>query len=282
LDRSAVSYAMMNMRAARGPTRMSMYDRLLALTGIIPPFVLLWYAERFERRIQEPTADWRYRVMAAAGVASIPIAWTERVLDRLTSNAPQPLAMLFNSFIVAASVEEGAKAACVLLLTRGVLAPRTRYGAMLYGLHAAMGFALVENVLAMLQTTDAIAFSTRFFLRAYLTVPMHLVAGGTLGFLWARRRFDRGAVGLFGGLCIAILIHGSFNAALLAVEVLPGAREGLRLTCAGAALAIPLLGVPVLRLFAGALRARDRADDAARGRAPRRASDPVAAPAVDG
>src|SRR5262249_9408858 len=152
----------------------------------------------------------------------------ERVLDRLTAAAPQPLATLFNSFVVAASVEECAKIACVWALTRGVLGPRTRYGAMLYALHAAMGFALVENVLAMLRTTDAIAFSTRFFLRAYLTVPMHLVAGGTLGYLWARRRFDRGAIGLAGGVCIAILIHGSFNAALLAVEVLPAADVGLR------------------------------------------------------
>jgi RsiW-degrading membrane proteinase PrsW (M82 family) len=260
---------------------MSMYDRLLALTGIIPPFILLWYAERFERRIQEPNTDWRYRVMAAAGIASIPIAWTERLLDRLTADAPQPLAMLFNSFVVAASVEEGAKVACVLLLTRGALAPRTRYGAMLYCLHAAMGFALVENVLAMLQTTDAMAFSTRFFLRAYLTVPMHLVAGGTLGFLWARRRFDRGSIGLVGGVCVAIAIHGSFNAALLAVEVLPAASAGLRVACAAAALAIPLLGVLVLRLLAGILRARDRADDSARGRAPR-SSDPVAARVADG
>jgi RsiW-degrading membrane proteinase PrsW (M82 family) len=152
---------------------------------------------------------------------------------------------------------------------------------MLYSLHAAMGFALVENVLAMLQSTDAIAFSTRYFLRAYLTVPMHLVAGGTLGFLWARRRFDRGAIGLFGGVCVAIAIHGSFNAALLAVEVLPAASEGLRIACALVALAIPVLGVLLLRLLAGILRARDRADDAARGRTPH-ASDPVAAPAVDG
>jgi hypothetical protein len=140
---------------------------------------------------------------------------------------------------------------------------------------------LVENVLAMLQTTDAIAFSTRYFLRAYLTVPMHLVAGGTLGFLWARRRFDRGAIGLAGGLCVAIAIHGSFNATLLAIEVLPAATAALRVLCAAAALAIPLVGVLVLRLLAGILRARDRADDAARGRAPR-SSDPVAARVVDG
>jgi RsiW-degrading membrane proteinase PrsW (M82 family) len=237
---------------------MSMYDRLLAITAIIPPFVLLWYAEQFERRVQEPTSGWRYRVVAAAGLASIPIAWTERAVDLLTRGMPEPTATLFNSFVIAATIEECGKFACLLLLTRGVLGPRTRYAAMLYSMHAAMGFALVENVLAMLKTSDAVAFSTRYFLRAYMTVPMHLVAGGALGYLWARRSFDRGLVGLAGGLCVAILIHGTFNTALLAIEVLPPTYEVLRVVCAVLAMAIPLLGMLVLYAMARRLRALDR------------------------
>jgi RsiW-degrading membrane proteinase PrsW (M82 family) len=248
---------------------MSMYDRLLAITAIIPPFVLLWYAEQFERRVREPTSGWRYRVMAAAGLASVPIAWTERAVDALTAGMSEPGATLFNSFIIAATVEECGKAACLLLLTRGALRPRTRYGAMLYSLHAAMGFALVENVLAMLKTSDVVAFSTRYFLRAYMTVPMHLVAGGTLGYLWARRTFDKGPVGFGGGLCIAIAIHGTFNTALLAIEALPAQYGALRVACAVVAMAIPLLGVPMLYWLARNLRAADRDEDArdgARGR----------------
>src|SRR5690349_11239026 len=127
---------------------MSLQDRLLAITGILPPFLLLWYAERFERRIREPTRNWRYRVMAAAGLASIPIAWTERYVSTLVQQTPQPFATLLDSYVGAALVEESGKLLCILLLTRGALAPRTRYGAFLYALHASMGFALVENVLA--------------------------------------------------------------------------------------------------------------------------------------
>jgi RsiW-degrading membrane proteinase PrsW (M82 family) len=240
----------------------TLYDRLLAMTGIIPPFVLLWYAERFERRIREPTRGWRYRIVAAAGLISVPIAWVERTLGQLLDTSPQPLATLFDSYVNAALVEELGKLACVLLLTRGALAPRTRYGAFVYALHASMGFALVENVLAMLKVPDLITFSTRFFLRAYMTVPMHLVAGGILGHLWARSVFDHGRVGLKTGLLLAVAVHGTFNAALLAVEALPPERDGLRVACAALAMAIPTVGTLVLRLLAGRLRSLDRVDEA--------------------
>lgn len=242
---------------------MSLTDRLLALTGIIPPFLLLWYAERFERRVREPTRGFRYRVLCGAGLATIPIAWTQHLIARLLGTAPEPIATCFEAFVLAASIEETAKFACLMLLTRGSLAPKTRYGAFLYALHAAMGFALVENVIAMLKTPDLFAFSARFFLRAYMTVPMHLLAGGVLGYLWARRRFDRGPIGLAGGTGIAIAIHGAFNASLLGVERLPAEYEQLRVACAVLALAIPLCGVLVLRLLAGRLRALDSAQFAA-------------------
>ncbi len=241
---------------------MSFFDRVLAMTGVIPPFVLLWFAERFERRVKEPTRGWRYRIVAASGLASIPIAWTERLLSAVLDRLPPTWASLCDSYIVSASVEELGKLCCLLLLTRGALAPRTRYGAFLYALHAAMGFALVENVLAMLKTPDLIAFSTRFFLRAYMTVPMHLVAGGTFGYVWARRRFDRGRAGAGVGLAIAIMLHGSFNAALAGIDSLPPARDALRLALAVFAMAIPLVGALALRLFAGGLRKRDQSDEA--------------------
>jgi RsiW-degrading membrane proteinase PrsW (M82 family) len=250
---------------------MSLIDRLLALAGVIPPFVLLWLAESFERRVREPTQGFRYRIIFATGMISIPVAWTERVLAKLVGEGPEPSATLIEAFVTAAAVEELAKVACLMLLTRGLLGPRTRYGAFLYALHAAMGFALVENVLAMLKVTNMIAFSTRFFLRAYLTVPMHFVAGGVLGYFWARRRFEAGPIGLAGGLGIAIVIHGGFNAMLLAVERLPEQHNTLAVACAIGAMALPLVGLAVLRVLAGRLRSDDNADVTARGPNERRA-----------
>ncbi|MGD8861537.1 MAG: PrsW family glutamic-type intramembrane protease [Myxococcales bacterium] len=247
----------------------SIYDRLLAITGVIPPFFLLYLAERFERRVREPTIAWRYRVLAAAGLASVPIAWTERAVALLMQNASEPLLTLFEAFVVAALIEEGGKFLCLVVLTRSALAPRTRYGAFLYALHASMGFAMVENVIAMLKVPDLEAFTTRWVLRAYMTVPMHMVAGGVLGYLWARRVFDRGPVGLFGGLAIAVLIHGAYDAMLLAVERLPAEYGTLHVACAAGAMSIPALGLIALRVQAGRLRRLDWEEDArhpARGR----------------
>jgi RsiW-degrading membrane proteinase PrsW (M82 family) len=259
---------------------MSIYDRLLAITGIIPPFLLMWLAESFERRVKEPTQGWRYRVLFAAGLTTIPLAWIERFAGAVADTAQEPVHTLLESYLVAGAIEECGKFAVLLLLTRGALGPRTRYGAFLYALHASMGFALVENVVAMLKTPDMVAFSTRFFLRAYMTVPMHLVAGGVLGYFWAHRRFDAGALGIAGGTGLAIAIHGSFNSALLAVERLPDTYERLRIACAVSALLIPLGGLLLLRVLAGRLRDQDRRDGEAAPDPGRRGRSSDRAPAA--
>lgn len=236
---------------------MSLYDRLLAIIGVLPPFLLLWFAERFERRVREPTRGWRYRIMAASGIASVPIAWAERWASRLASDVPMPTGLLLDSYVLAAGIEELGKVACLMVLTRGALAPRTRYGAWLYALHSSMGFAMVENVLAMLSDPDLSSLTTRFMLRAYMTVPMHFVAGGVLGYFWARRRFDTGPIGLAGGVCLAIAIHGTFNTTLLMIDYLPEEQQPLRIAFAVVALIIPMAGLAALRLLGSRLRKLD-------------------------
>jgi RsiW-degrading membrane proteinase PrsW (M82 family) len=237
-----------------------MLDRIAALLGALPPFLMLWYAERLERRVKEPNKRWRYRVLAATGLASVPMAWTEHAVSAIIAEAADPQRTLFEAFIVAASIEETGKVFCIYLLTRMSLAPRTRYGSFLYALHAATGFAVVENVLMMLDVPNIAVFTVRFVLRAYMASPMHLLAGGVVGYLWARRRFDDGAVGLSGGLAIAILIHGGYNALLLGVERLPPEYSQTIAVCAVIAVALPLAGVVMLRVLAERLRRDDARD----------------------
>jgi RsiW-degrading membrane proteinase PrsW (M82 family) len=127
----------------------------------------------------------------------------------------------------------------------------------LYALHAAVGFAIVENVMVMLNVPNFTVFTVRFILRAYMASPMHLLAGGVVGYFWARRRFDDGAIGLSGGLAFAILIHGSYNALLLGVERLPAGDVHAITACAVLAIALPLSGLIALRWMAGRLRDDD-------------------------
>jgi RsiW-degrading membrane proteinase PrsW (M82 family) len=238
----------------------SVFDKVLAVVGVIPPFLWLWFAERFERRVREPTLGWRYRILVATGLASFPIALAANLLSAFTTQLQEPLAGLYDSFVVAATCEEVGKFSCLWLLTRRKLAPGSRYGAFLYALHATMGFALVENVVAMFTTTSLVDFTVRFVLRAYLSVPVHLFAGGVVGYFWALRRFDHGSIGIPGGLAIAILIHGSYNAMLYAIERLPDGFDGVILSYATAACAIPLIGVAILWLAGRQLTELDRRD----------------------
>jgi RsiW-degrading membrane proteinase PrsW (M82 family) len=239
-------------------------DRFAALIGALPPFLMLWYAERLERRVREPHARFRYRILGAVGLASIPMAWAESWVAHVISRAPEPERTLSEAFLVAAAIEETGKVLCIYILSRSILAPGTRYGGFLYALHAAAGFAIVENVMMMIDTPNLTVFTVRFVLRAYMASPMHLFAGGVVGYFWARRRFDNGAIGLSGGLGVAILIHGSYNALLLAVERFPEGYENWVIVCALTAIALPLSGLIVLRWLAGKLRDDDIRD----GRAP--------------
>ena len=241
-----------------------MLDRLPALIGALPPFLMLWYAERLERRVREPHVRLRYRILAAVGLASVPMAWMEQWVALVIAQAPEPERTLSEAFLVAAAIEETGKVACIYILTRSWLAPGTRYGGFLYALHAAAGFAIVENVMMMIGVPNLTVFGVRFVLRAYMASPMHLFAGGVVGYFWARRRFDRGALGLSGGLGCAILIHGTYNALLLGVERFPEGYEPWVVVCAIGAIALPLSGLIVLRVLAAKLRD----DDARDGRAP--------------
>jgi len=256
---------------------LSFGDRLLALLGVVPPFLFLWWVERFERRVLEPAPAWRYRVLAAGGFVSIPVLILGRLLSSVVPSLEEPLASLYDAFIIAGLLEESAKAFCIALLTRGALAPRTRYGALLYALHASMGFAVVENVIALLSTPDLESLTRRFLLRAYLAVPMHLATGGVFGYLIARKRFDGGALGWPSGLALAIFVHGAFDALLYGIDRLPDEAETAQMVCAYIAFLFPVIGVLMLGYVARRLRALDGAQERQEPRG-RRLTPPIEAP----
>jgi len=249
-------------------------DRLLALLGVVPPFLFLWWVERYERRVLEPAPAWRYRVLAAGGFVSIPVLLIGRVLAYNLQYLEEPLTSLYEAFIIAGMLEESAKAFCIALLARGALAPRTRYGALLYALHASMGFAVVENVIALLSTPDLESLTQRFILRAYLAVPMHLATGGVFGYVIARKRFDGGALGWPSALALAIFVHGAFDALLYAIDRLPDEAQTEQMVCGYIAFVLPALGVLMLGGIAHRLRALDGAQERQQPRG-RRITPPI-------
>ena len=93
-----------------------MLDRIVALTGVLPPFLMLWYAERFERRIKEKHAAFRYRIMVATAVLAIPMAFAAAHVSRMLADASEPRRTLIDAFVLAAAIEESGKVLCLYFL----------------------------------------------------------------------------------------------------------------------------------------------------------------------
>ncbi len=226
---------------------------LLAFSGVLPALAFMWWFERLDAKRPEPTHALR-RVAWLGGLSTIPALGVELVLSAVGPQRGVPHA-LWTAFVVAACTEETAKA---LALYFGVWRHPSfdeRLDGIVYATRAGLGFALVENVEYLLDTHGTGAFLGVFVMRAVLAVPSHAIYAGFMGYWAARRRFDGTGPGLFGGLLIAIALHGAYDGAIF----LTG-----ELTDDTALLVLPLLAVPVLVVLFGYRRLRAHALEALR------------------
>ncbi len=239
----------------------------VAAAGALPALLAMWYFDRHDRKRPEP-AGLRRLVALFGGLSVIPTLVFDGVLtggmgDRVPPQSSYGGA-LFTSFIVAALVEEVMKVSVVYAVAWDRKSYDERLDAVVYGARAGLGFALVENVFYLLGQVELQGLIVTWILRAVLAVPGHALwttiacAGAT------KKRFDKRGLGLFGGLALAIFLHGTYDAALFLGQ--PLALDGKE------QIAYALLAVPVLVMVAswwivkryarGALAADD--EDAAR------------------
>ncbi|MEZ4399708.1 MAG: PrsW family intramembrane metalloprotease [Kofleriaceae bacterium] len=217
----------------------------VAAAGAVPALVAMWYFDRLDRRRPEP-AGLRRLVALCGALSVIPILIADGVLLGALGDARPPESSyggaLFTSFVVAALIEESGKVAVVYLVAWRRRAYDERLDAVVYGARAGLGFAMVENILYLMGQVELKGVIITWILRAVLAVPGHALwttiatAGGT------RRRFDKRGPGVVGGLALAVLLHGSYDAALFLAEPLRlDGHDGV---------AYALLGVPLLVIIA--------------------------------
>jgi RsiW-degrading membrane proteinase PrsW (M82 family) len=106
-----------------------------------------------------------------------------------------------------------------------------------------------------LGTHSAAGFAGTFIARAILAVPLHAISAGFMGYYAAIKRFDDKGPGILGGLLIAILLHGTYDAAIFLCGALPGGSQWLVLV---------LLPVPLMIVLFGLLRLKTHARNALR------------------
>jgi RsiW-degrading membrane proteinase PrsW (M82 family) len=217
-----------------------------AVLGAAPGLLVMFLVDFLDRKRPEPRWALR-RVALAGGIAILPAILIELGLMKLYK-AGGVTGSLYQAFVVAALVEETLKALCVrwFVWNRPELDERT--DGIVYGTRAGLGFAIVENVAYLLGARNPIAFIGMFVFRSALAVPMHAIAGALTGHFAALRRFDGRGPGMLGGLGLAILLHGTYDAALFLIAEFAKEKHGL--------LSLVLLPVPLLCVGLGALAVR--------------------------
>lgn len=229
----------------------------MALTGALPALALMTLVDLADAKRPEP--HWQVRKVALLGGLSVlPCLLLQRWLSVTVPLEGVPRA-LFEGFVSAALLEEGAKALVLWLFVWRHPAFDERLDGFVYGTRAGLGFALVENVVALWGSTSTMGFLGTFVLRAFFAVPCHAIAAGFMGDLAARHRFDRRGPGLWGGLALAVAIHGVYDAALY-VAAVPGVPFGAQTVLMLVPPVVVLSGFVLLRRHALDALARDDAE----------------------
>ena len=186
----------------------------VAFSGVIPALVAMWLVDRVDAKRPEP-ARTRRMVVLAGMLSVIPALVLEVVLSNQVGARLEPQLTYqgasFQAFVVAAAVEE----ACKILVVYWVVWRRPefdeRLDGIVYASRAGLGFALVENVLYLLQQDSLQGQLVVWVMRALLAVPGHAMWTGMIGAMAARRRFDRRGLGLVGGYLLAVAFHGTYD-----------------------------------------------------------------------
>jgi len=195
----------------------------VALSGAIPALIALWLVDRLDAKRPEPRST-RWLVVLVGMLSVIPALVLELVLSAVTAGHVEPQMTYqgssFQAFIVAAGVEEACKIAMVYWVVWRRPEFDERLDGIVYASRGGLGFALVENVLYLLNQHSLQGQIVVWVERALLAVPGHAMWSGMIGAMAARRRFDGTGLGLIGGYLLAVAFHGAYDVSVFVQQPL--------------------------------------------------------------
>jgi RsiW-degrading membrane proteinase PrsW (M82 family) len=222
----------------------------LVLAGALPALVAMYYVDRLDAARPEPRWSLR-KVAIAGGIATLPCIFIELFLTKIGPTLGWDR-VFFSAFIVAAAVEELAKLLCVRWFIWRAPEFDERMDGIVYATRAALGFALVENMLYLSQQQSTGGLIFMYIMRAVLAVPGHAIWTGYMGYYAARRRFDGVGPGIVGGYAVAVFLHGLYDASIFGAGLCFAEKES------GAAVGLFLFGAASILVGGIGLRRRAR------------------------
>ncbi len=181
------------------------------VVSVAPALAFLVLILALDRREPEP-ASLILRTIGLGAVSAVPAAIVEAVLARLPLfSLPGFAGAAVTAFIQVAPVEEGCKLAAVLLLAWRKPAFNEENDGIVYAGAAAIGFAVLENVLYVAR----LGLGTGV-LRAFTAIPLHVLTAVIMGLSVGRARFAGSLAArrhlVLRGFALAWLFHGLYDA----------------------------------------------------------------------
>jgi RsiW-degrading membrane proteinase PrsW (M82 family) len=198
----------------RDACRVTAESIVVAASGVIPALVAMWVVDRLDAKRPEPVTT-RWMISIAGMLSVLPAIAIELTLTRTLGAHVPPLGTYqgasFHAFAIAAAVEEACKIMVVYWLVWRRPEFDERMDGIVYAGRAGLGFALVENVMYLLNEQGLSDQLILWIERALLAVPGHAMWTGMIGAMAARRRFDGKGLGLVGGYLLAVAFHGAYD-----------------------------------------------------------------------
>jgi len=187
----------------------------LILIASAPIFIILFYIYYRDKYEKEPFGL-LVKSLIAGMLICIPIIfaehWSANILTPLKSNLITTA--FWDAFFVASFWEEAFKMVAVMLLVWRNKNFNERFDGIVYAVFVSLGFALIENIMYVINTDNGIQTGIA---RAFTAVPAHAMFGIMMGFHLGLARFDgkKQRLHLFNAFFIPFLFHGLYDFILM-------------------------------------------------------------------
>lgn len=187
----------------------------LLLAALAPAVLLLIFIYRTDKYEPEPIKLLLKLYFLGMG-SVIPILVVELILQQLNvfTMTGSDLENLYEALVVAGFTEELFKLIIVYLVVYKSIEYDEYLDGIIYCVFVSLGFATIENILYVIQGDMSVAI-----LRAFLSVPGHMLFGVTMGYYLSLSKFNIELVGKqkFLGLALLIpmLLHGLYDYILM-------------------------------------------------------------------
>jgi len=192
---------------------------LAAFVPMIAYLLLIWWMDRYLRQPLWMVA--LVFVWGAVGAISVGVTGSQFLEYPVAQVFGRQATDAIGAILIAPLVEEIAKG-CVLLLVAMRRDFNSIADGVVFGAAAGLGFGMTENFLYFNQVYDSAGFSAwlqNVYARTFYSAVLHCVTTSTfgmaLGFVKFRRETPHKIWIVAGGLLLAMMIHGFWNACMV-------------------------------------------------------------------